>query len=215
VATGRVERTRVKICGITRPEDAAWAAACGADAIGLVFYPQSPRAVDTGRAREVAAALPPFVTVVALFVDPEPAFVRRVLAEVPVDLLQFHGDEPPEACAAPGRPYIKAVAMRDGVDLHAVARRYASARGLLVDSFREGVRGGTGVTFDWSRIPPDLGKPVILAGGLGPENVVEAVRRVRPYAVDVSGGVEASRGVKDPARVAAFIRGVNSASASE
>ena len=215
MATGRVERTRVKICGITRPEDAAWAAACGADAIGLVFYPQSPRAVDTGRAREVAAALPPFVTVVALFVDPEPAFVRRVLAEVPVDLLQFHGDEPPEACAAPGRPYIKAVAMRDGVDLHAVARRYASARGLLVDSFREGVRGGTGVTFDWSRIPPDLGKPVILAGGLGPENVVEAVRRVRPYAVDVSGGVEASRGVKDPARVAAFIRGVNSASASE
>jgi len=215
VATGRVERTRVKICGITRPEDAAWAAACGADAIGLVFYPQSPRAVDTGRAREVAAALPPFVTVVALFVDPEPAFVRRVLAEVPVDLLQFHGDEPPEACAAPGRPYIKAVAMRDGVDLHAVARRYASARGLLVDSFREGVRGGTGVAFDWSRIPPDLGKPVILAGGLGPENVVEAVRRVRPYAVDVSGGVEASRGVKDPARVAAFIRGVNSASASE
>jgi len=215
VATKRVERTRVKICGITRPEDGAWAAACGADAVGLVFYPPSPRAVEPERAREVVAALPPFVTVVALFVDPEPALVRQTLAQVPVDLLQFHGDEPPEACAAYGRPYIKAVAMRDGVDLRACARRYATASGLLVDSFREGLKGGTGVTFDWSRIPVDLGKPIVLAGGLDPDNVGEAVRRVRPYAVDVSGGVEVSRGVKDPSRVAAFIRGVNSASASE
>ena len=215
MATRREGRTRVKICGITRPEDGAWAAACGADAVGLVFYPASPRAVDLERARSVVAALPPFVTVVALFVDPEPAQVRQVLEWVPVDLLQFHGDEPPEACSAYGRPYIKAVAMRQGLDLFAYARRYQGARGLLLDSFREGSKGGTGVTFDWSSIPRDLETPVILAGGLDPGNVVEAVRRVRPYAVDVSSGVERSKGVKDPERVAAFIRGVNSASASD
>jgi phosphoribosylanthranilate isomerase len=207
-------RTRVKICGITRPEDAVHAAACGADAIGLVFYPASPRVVDIARARAVVETLAPFVTVVAVFVDPAPGVVREVLAELPVDLLQFHGDEPPEACEDYGRPYLKAVPMRAGVDLEGEARRYASAAGLLLDSHRAGLKGGTGVTFDWSRIPADLGKPVVLAGGLTPENVAEAVRRVRPYAVDVSGGVEAARGVKDPARVAAFIRGVSSAFAS-
>lgn len=208
-------RTRVKICGITRPEDGAWAGTCGADAVGLVFYPPSPRAVDAVQAQRIVAALPPFVSVVALFVDPEPEWVRRVLAALPVDLLQFHGDEPPEACAAYGRPYLKAIAMREGVDLRALARRYRSARGLLLDSFREGLRGGTGVTFDWSRVPGDLGLPVVLAGGLEPGNVAEAVRAVRPYAVDVSGGVEVSKGIKDPARVRAFIREVDRASASE
>jgi phosphoribosylanthranilate isomerase len=210
----RVGRTRVKICGITRPEDAAHAALCGADAVGLVFYPASPRAVDVAQARAVVEALPPFVTVVALFVDPAPATVREVLAALPVGLLQFHGDEPPEACEGYGRPYLKAVPMREGVDLAGQARRYASAAGLLLDSYRVGLKGGTGVTFDWSRIPADLGKPLILAGGLTPENVGEAVRRVRPYAVDVSGGVEAAKGVKDPERVAAFIRGVTGAFAS-
>ncbi len=211
----RTGRTRVKICGITRPEDGVWAGACGADAVGLVFYPPSPRAVDALQARRIVAALPPFVSVVALFVDPEPDWVRRVLAALPVDLLQFHGDEPPEACEAFGRPYLKAVPMREGVDLPAVAHRYRSACGLLLDSFHEGLRGGTGVTFDWSRVPRDLGLPVVLAGGLDPGNVAEAVRAVRPYAVDVSGGVEVSKGVKDPARVRAFIREVDRASASE
>lgn len=207
-------RTRVKICGITRPEDGTHAAACGADAIGLVFHPASPRAVDTEGALAVARALPPFVTVVALFVDPEPEVVRGVLAEVPVDLLQFHGDEPPELCGSFGRPYLKALAMREGVDLHRQARRYEGACGLLLDAYHPTLKGGTGETFDWSRVPRDLGKPVVLAGGLTPENVGEAVRQVRPYAVDVSGGVEAARGIKDPARVAAFIRGVNGAATS-
>ena len=207
-------RTRVKICGITRSEDGAYAARCGADAIGLVFYPASPRAVDGGRATAIVRALPPFVTVVGLFVDPEPAWVRRVLADVPLDLLQFHGDEPPELCGAFGRPYLKAMAVREGVDLRAWARRHGDACGLLLDSYHPALRGGTGTTFDWSQVPPDLGKPVVLAGGLTPENVAEAVRKVRPYGVDVSGGVESEKGIKDPDRVAAFMRGVNSAGTS-
>lgn len=202
-------RTRVKICGVTRPEDGLHAASCGADAIGLVFYPASPRAVDAARALAVTRALPPFVTVVGLFVDPDPAWVRRVLAKVPLDLLQFHGDESPDACGAFGRPYLKAVAMREGVDLRALARRYGSACGLLLDSYHVAVRGGSGLAFDWSRVPRDLGLPLVLAGGLTPENVADAVRQVRPYGVDVSSGVEAAKGLKDPARVAAFIRGVS------
>lgn len=215
MAAARPVRTRVKVCGITRPEDGAWAGVCGADAIGLVFYPPSPRSVEVEQARGVVAALPPFVSVVALFVDPEPEWVRRVLGAVPVDLLQFHGDESPEACEAYGRPYMKALSMGEGVDPRGVARRYRSARALLLDGFREGVRGGTGTTFDWSRVPRDLGLPVVLAGGLEPGNVGRAVRTVRPYGVDVSGGVEASKGVKDPARVEAFMREVLGASASE
>src|SRR5690554_4034234 len=203
-------RTRVKICGITRPEDALAAARAGADAIGLVFYPPSPRAVTRERAREIVQVLPPFVSVVGLFVNAQPAEVRAALAALPIDLLQFHGDEAPEECRIYGRPYIKAVAMAPGVDLQAAARRYVDAAGLLLDTHREGVRGGTGEAFDWSRIPPELDKPVILAGGLTPENVAEAVRRVRPYAVDVSSGVEASKGIKDAARIEAFVRGVNS-----
>jgi phosphoribosylanthranilate isomerase len=211
VPRGSQQRTRVKICGITRPEDAAAAAECGADAIGLVFYPPSPRAVGIARARSIVEAVPPFVTTVALFVNPSPGEVERVLVEVPVDLLQFHGDEPPERCEAYGRPYLKAIPMREGVDLGAAARGYASARGLLLDTYREGVPGGTGATFDWSRAAVGLGKPVILAGGLTPENVAGAVERVRPWAVDVSGGVEAEKGVKDPHRMQAFVRAVNRA----
>jgi phosphoribosylanthranilate isomerase len=204
-----VSRTRVKICGITRAQDGLAAARAGADAIGLVFYPPSPRAVDPARARAVVQVLPPFVSVVALFVDPVADQVREVLAAVAVDLLQFHGEEAPELCAAFGRPYLKAVRMREGVDLARAARRYAGACGLLLDAYRPGVPGGTGTAFDWSRVPGGLALPVVLAGGLDPGNVAEAVRRVRPYGVDVSGGVEVDRGVKDPARIEAFIREVN------
>ncbi len=209
-----VVRTRVKICGITRPQDGVGAAILGADAIGLVFYPPSPRAVTADQARAIVKALPPFVSVVALFVNAEPQAVRSVLEAVPVDLLQFHGDETPAQCRGHGRPYIKAVAMRDGLDLVETARRYGDARALLLDTYKESLAGGTGESFDWGRIPPGLARPVILAGGLRPDNVAEAVRRVRPYAVDVSGGVESSKGIKDAAKMAAFIRGVDSVATS-
>ncbi len=210
----RFPRTRVKICGITRPEDALHAANLGADAIGLVFYPRSPRAVELPRARAIVDVLPPFVSVVALFVEPRPALVREVIEGLPVDLLQFHGNERAEDCALFGHPYVKAVAMREDIELGQLFEHYASARALLLDTYRPGVPGGTGVVFDWTRVPRDPPKPVILAGGLEPGNVADAVRRVRPYAVDVSGGVEAAKGVKDPEKVAAFIREVNSVATS-
>jgi phosphoribosylanthranilate isomerase len=201
-------RTRVKICGLTRAADVHAAAAAGADAIGLVFYPPSPRAVTPEQARMVIAGLPPFITVVGLFVDAERGHVAQVLEAMRIDLLQFHGDESPEACAGHGRPWIKAVRMREGVDLHGLRARYAGASALLLDAYRPGVPGGTGSAFDWRRIPADLAGEVILAGGLDPDNVAQAVRRVRPYAVDVSGGVERAKGIKDPTRIAAFMRGV-------
>lgn len=204
-------RTRVKICGITRVDDAREAVRLGADAIGLVFHPPSPRHVNLSQAREIRAAVPAFVTVVGLFVDAEPERVREAVAAVPLDLLQFHGAEPPEYCRAQGRPYMKAVRMREGVDLRLECVRYGDAAALLVDTYRPGVAGGTGETFDWSRIPRDLGLPLVLAGGLAPGNVDAAVRQVRPYAVDVSGGVEAAKGIKDPAKMQAFIRGVSRA----
>jgi phosphoribosylanthranilate isomerase len=207
-------RTRVKICGITKAEDAVNAARLGADAIGLVFYAPSPRFVDTHGARAITRALPPFVTAVGLFVNAMPEEVAAILSAVPLDLLQFHGNEPPEDCERFGRPYIKAVPMRDGVDLHDWARRYGSAKALLVDSYKPGVPGGTGTSFDWARVPMDTGKPIILAGGLSPANVAEAVRRVRPYAVDASGGVERAKGVKDADKMDAFFREVNSVTAS-
>ena len=197
---------RVKICGITRVEDALAAAAAGADAIGLVFYAKSPRAVDIEQAREILAALPPFVTTVGLFVDAERSELERILASVPLDLLQFHGDESVQQCEAFGRPYIKALRVKAGDDIAAQVARYPSAQGILLDAYVEGVPGGTGEAFDWSLIPQMLSKPLILAGGLRPDNVAEAVSRVRPYAVDVSGGVEASKGVKDVEKVGAFIR---------
>jgi phosphoribosylanthranilate isomerase len=197
---------RVKICGITRVEDALAAAAAGADAIGLVFYAKSPRAVDIEQAREILAVLPPFVTSVGLFVDAERSELERILASVPLDLLQFHGDESVQQCEAFGRPYIKALRVKAGDDIAAQVARYPSAQGILLDAYVEGVPGGTGEAFDWSLIPQALSKPLILAGGLRPDNVAEAVSRVRPYAVDVSGGVEASKGVKDVEKVGAFIR---------
>jgi phosphoribosylanthranilate isomerase len=200
--------TRVKICGITRVEDALAAAREGAHAIGLVFYERSPRHVGIAQAAQLAAALPPFVTTVGLFVDAEPSFVREVLAAVPLDLLQFHGDESPEYCAQFDHPYLKAIRVKSGVDLLQCAARFSTAKALLLDAYVAGVPGGTGATFDWELIPGNLPLPVILSGGLDPENVAAAVERVRPYAVDVSSGVEAAKGIKDAAKVAAFINEV-------
>jgi phosphoribosylanthranilate isomerase len=201
-------RTRIKICGITRPEDAQRAALLGADAIGLVFYPPSPRAVTPDLARAIVADLPPFVCVVGLFVDMPVKDIQGILAEVCIDLLQFHGDELPEDCRRLGKPYIKAIRMRLGVDLAEYARRYEDCLGLLLDAYDEGSAGGTGQTFDWSRVSGGLKKPIILAGGLTPDNVASAIEQVRPYAVDVSSGVEAAKGIKDAAKMAAFIERV-------
>jgi phosphoribosylanthranilate isomerase len=204
-------RTRIKICGVTSVADALRCAHAGADAVGLVFYPPSPRCVTIERAAEIVRALPPFVTAVGLFVNPQPADVDAVLANCPVGLLQFHGDESPEFCARFGHPYLKALRVRLGVDLLECLRPYEAASGWLLDAFREGEYGGTGTAFDWDLVPPGLARPVVLSGGLSPENVSEAVRRVRPWAVDVSSGVESAKGIKDPARVAAFIAGVRNA----
>jgi len=199
---------RSKICGITRIEDALVAAEAGADAIGLVFYDKSPRAVDVRQARAILAALPPFVTSVGLFVNASRCFIGEVLDAVPLDVLQFHGDETPEQCEGHGRPWFKALRVRPGDDLRAEARRFAGARAILLDAYVPGMPGGTGERFDWSLIPTDLPMPLILAGGLTPDNVTEAIASVRPYGVDVSGGVEAAKGIKDAAKVAAFIRRV-------
>ncbi|WP_263144246.1 phosphoribosylanthranilate isomerase [Pseudomonas sp. RIT-PI-AD] len=199
---------RSKICGITRIEDALAAAAAGADAIGLVFYPASPRAVSLAQARAIIAALPPFVTTVGLFVDASRCALGEILDAVPLDLLQFHGDESPEQCEGHGRPYIKALRVRAGEDIEAYAQAYRGASGILLDAYVAGVPGGTGQAFDWSLVPGRLSKPVILAGGLTPENVATAIRQVRPYAVDVSGGVEVGKGIKDGDKVRAFLREV-------
>ncbi len=204
-------RTRVKICGITRPQDALDAVREGADAIGLVFYPPSPRAVTTAQAAAIVEHLPPFVTVVGLFVNPSREEIARVLSGVPIDLLQFHGDERAEQCRGHGRPYLKAIRMREGVDLLEQRRNYPDAAGLLLDTYEQGKPGGTGRTFDWDRIPADLAADIVLAGGLDVENVEQAIRQVRPYAVDVSGGVELEKGIKDSAKIAAFMRGVERA----
>ena len=201
-------RTRVKICGITREQDLHDAVALGADAIGLVFHDPSPRAVDLEQASVLAAAAPAFVTVTGLFVDPEPARVRAVLDAVPLGALQFHGAESPELCASFGRPWLKALAMRDGLYLEAEARRYAGASSLLLDAFDPVIAGGIGRCFDWTRIPSLLAPDIILAGGLNPDNVTEAIRTVRPYGVDVSGGVEASKGIKDRVKLEHFFQGV-------
>jgi phosphoribosylanthranilate isomerase len=200
--------TRTKICGITRVEDALSAAHNGADAIGLVFYQRSPRHVSIAQARQLAAALPPFVSVVGLFVNAETAFMREVLAGVPLDLLQFHGDETPEYCAQFFQPYIKAIRVKPGVDLLQCASDFRGAKGLLLDAHVEGTPGGTGTAFDWTLIPGKLPLPVILSGGLDAENVAEAIKQVQPYAVDVSSGVEAGKGIKDAAKIAAFINEV-------
>lgn len=200
--------TRIKICGIREVAHAQAAARLGADAIGLVFYEPSPRYVAIERAREIVAALPPFVAPVALFVNPSQEEVARVLKQCPVALLQFHGDETPAFCASFGVPYLKAARVRPGMDLLEYLASYDSAAGWLLDAYRDDAYGGTGEAFDWNLIPGKLGKPLVLSGGLTPDNVAEAVRRVRPWAVDVSSGVEIAKGRKDEQLIAAFIAAV-------
>ena len=201
----------VKICGVTRIEDGLAAARAGASAIGLVFYVPSPRCVTRAQARQIVGALPPSITTVGVFVDPEEEEVRRTIAEVPLQLLQFSGAERPEFCRRFGQPYIKAVHMRAGVDLLQYARDYHDAKALLLDAYVEGLHGGSGVPFDWNLIPRGVPLPVILSGGLTVANIKDAVRRARPDGVDVSSGVESAKGVKDAAKIAAFIKGVRDA----
>lgn len=200
-------RTRVKVCGLTRRQDAEFAAEIGVDAIGLVFYSASLRAVTIAQAKEVLTGLPPFVSVVALFVDAEVDYVNECLAALPIDLLQFHGDESPEYCQQFDRPYMKAVRMKENVDLVELAAKYHSASALLLDSYQKGVPGGTGMAFDWSRVE-SIEKPIVLAGGLTVDNVSAAIRQVKPYAVDVSGGVEAAKGIKDFEKMRALMQEV-------
>lgn len=202
---------RIKICGLRSPEQALAAVAAGADAIGLNFHAASPRAVTPALAKEICEALPPFVTSVGLFVDAPAAVVEDVLAAVPLQMLQFHGNEDVDYCNGWGRPYLKALRMRAGLDTQAAMAAYAGAAGILLDSYRPGVPGGTGEVFDWDRIPQQRPRPLVLAGGLTATNVGEAIRRVRPWAVDVSGGVEREPGVKDSAAMEAFVRAVRAA----
>ena len=205
-------RPRVKICGMTDPEAAAQAARVGADAIGIVFYPASSRNVAClHKARDIAQAAGPFVQVVGLFVTPAAAWVEEVMEQVPLNLLQFHGEEDEPFCAQFKRPYIKALRMKPGVDVEQQALRFHSARGLLLDAYKPGTPGGTGETFDWQRVPEKLAETIVLAGGLSPSNVAEAVVQVRPWGVDVSGGVESAAGVKSPEMVKQFIRNAKSA----
>lgn len=202
---------RSKICGITRVEDALVAAEAGADAIGLVFYPKSPRAVSVQQARTIIAALPPFVTTVGLFVNASRCELGEILDAVPLDMLQFHGDERPADCEGYHRPYIKALRVKPDDDVVAQIEPYGNASGILLDTFVAGVPGGTGLAFDWSLVPRHLDRPIILAGGLTPENVRSAIEQTQPYAVDVSGGVEARHGIKDADKIRAFIRAVKGA----
>lgn len=199
---------RIKICGITCLADAKAAARAGADAVGFVFYGPSPRCVDVGTAQAIVAGMPPFVATVGLFVNASGAEVVRVLEQVRLTTLQFHGEESPEDCERYGLPYVKAIRMSERVDLVAAERRYEKAQGLLLDTYVKDRVGGTGLVFDWDRIPRNLQKPVILAGGLDAHNVQEAIRRVGPYAVDVSGGVESAPGRKDVASMQLFCRRV-------
>jgi phosphoribosylanthranilate isomerase len=201
-------RTRVKICGITRVDDALAAANAGVDAIGLVFYAKSPRYVTIEQAQIIVAAIPPFVSIVGLFVNAPKAEIESVLSQVRLNLLQFHGDETPSDCEQINLPYYKAIRVRTDTNLVQYAAEFNSARALLLDAYNEAEFGGTGQTFDWNLIPNNMTKPVILAGGLTAENVDSAIRQVQPYAVDVSGGVEQSKGVKDAEKIVTFMRTV-------
>jgi phosphoribosylanthranilate isomerase len=205
-----MKRPRIKICGLTRAEDVQVAVEAGADAIGLVFYPPSPRHVDFRTAEVLARRVPPFVTIVGLFVNADPAEVRETLAAVPIHLLQFHGDEDENYCRQFDRPYVKAARVMPGLDLVQYATGFPSAQAILLDAFVEGYGGG-GKVFDWTLIPPGLSKPIILSGGLDAGNVADAIIRVRPAAVDVSSGVEASRGIKDAEKIRAFVNAVRAA----
>jgi len=201
-------RTRVKICGITRPEDAEFAANLGVDALGLVFYQQSPRNVSVEQARIIIQAIPAFVTTVGLFVNADSTSVRQILAEIPIDLLQFHGEESSDYCQSFDKPYIKAIRVRANFDLSAEVQRYHSAKAVLLDSYVKGIKGGTGVTFDWGQIPAQLSKPIILAGGLTADNVAQAINLLKPYGIDVSGGVEYSKGLKDKEKIIQLMKEV-------
>ena len=199
-------RTRIKICGFTRAEDAVAAAELGVDAIGLVFYPPSPRSVTIDQATRIVSALPAFVSVVALFVDEQESQIREVLSKVAIDVIQFHGDEPAEACNIYNKSYLKAIRMKPGLDVRQIASTYHDASALLLDAYHPGVKGGSGSQFDWDLIPAHCSLPVILAGGLLVDNASQAVQAVRPYALDVSRGVEAEKGIKDVVKMAAFIQ---------
>ncbi len=203
--------TRCKICGITRLEDAQAVAYSGADALGLVFYANSPRAVSAAQAAHILQSLPPFISSVGLFVNAEVDYVKHVIATTKLDLLQFHGEEAPDYCAQFSRPYIKALRMLPNLEVAQTMRAYAGAQGVLLDAYLPGVPGGTGEVFDWQRIPAHLAGSIILAGGLSPQNVAQAVQQVRPYAVDVSGGVEARKGIKDAQKIQAFVQAVRNA----
>ena len=203
-----MSKTRIKICGITRIEDALAAASAGADAIGLVFHAASPRAVDIEQAARIVKALPPFITSVGLFVDASEERINEVLRQVPLDVLQFHGDEPDDFCQRFARPYLKAVRVRPGDDLNALAAKWPGASGILLDSYKPGVPGGTGETFDWSMVPAQRDWPLVLAGGLQADNLRQAIELTAPWAVDVSGGVESAKEVKDPVKINAFIQEV-------
>ena len=201
-------RTRVKICGITRVEDALAAVNAGADAIGLVFYAPSPRCVNVAQAQKIVAAIPPFVSVVGLFVNAPTAEIQFILSQVRLDIIQYHGDETPDMCKQINLPYYKAIRVKAESNLLQYALEFESAKALLLDTYTEAAFGGTGQVFDWNLIPKNMTKPVILAGGLTAENVAHAIKQVQPYAVDVSGGVEVVKGIKDIAKIAAFMQGV-------
>ena len=201
-------RTRVKICGITNVKDALFAVNAGADAIGLVFYAPSPRFVTIEQAQQIVAAMPPFVSVVALFVNALPIEIKTVLAQVRIDIVQFHGDETRSDCEQIKLPYYKAIRVKADTNLLQYEAEFSSAKALLLDTYSDAAFGGTGQVFDWGLVPQNLTKPVILAGGLTAENVALGIKQVRPYAVDVSGGVERTKGVKDVAKIAAFMHAV-------
>ena len=203
-------RTRIKICGLTREADVDDAIDAGADALGLVLYPKSPRHVGLARAQSLIARLPPFVTPVLLFVDASPQELRLATQALPQALLQFHGDETPEQCRAAGQPYLRALRMAAGVDLLDFAQRFHGAQALLLDAYVEGYGGG-GKVFDWSLIPASVPLPVVLSGGLSPANVIDGVLRVRPWAVDVSSGVEVGKGVKSAPLMRRFCKAVREA----
>lgn len=209
-----MRRTRIKICGITRSSDLDSVLDAGVDAVGFVFYPASPRAVSPGLAGDLARRVPPFVTRVGLFVNAAAVDVQETLAAAPLDLLQFHGDEDAAYCEQFGRPYLKAARVRPGLDLLEFAHAYPTARGLLLDAWVDAY-GGVGQSFDWSLIPENLPLPMILSGGLHTGNVVEAVRKLRPWAVDVSSGVEVAKGIKDADKIAAFVAAVRTADARQ
>jgi len=206
------QRTRIKICGLTREADVDAAVAAGADAVGFVLYPKSPRCVSAARAAELARRLPPFVMPVALLVNAEPAEIDAAVQALPQALLQFHGDETPAACEAPGRPYLRAARMASGFDLVDFARQFSSAQAILLDAHVEGYGGG-GKVFDWSLIPVNVSRPVVLSGGLHAGNVIAGILQVRPWAVDVSSGVEAAKGIKDAAAIRRFCEAVREADA--